>query len=371
MADELKQVMELVSGMRAEVEINGKEAGEVKAKLAKMEADLAVAMRKQDELDAKANRPSMDAKAVKAAEYDKQKNEFNDILQRKGNYQISGNSTGGYTVPTLIFSEIVRLQRDFDPVRKLARVISTSSGSPLYVPRVTTNQTGGFTTETAARSLHDAAVFEQRPLTPFPVESYTQLSYALAEDSAFDIGSFIMEEAARTLAYHEGKAFIDGNGTTAPSGILSDAGVTGNYETAGNDVLTADALVKVPFKIRSVYHDGAVYLMKPSTMAAAVTLKEEATAGGYYFHPEPTGPYRYSFNGFPCYLSDSVPALGDKVNAVIFGNLYRGYLINDIAGSMHIVVDPYTAPGHVKYFVTKRVAGNVVDPAAFAVVVTS
>lgn len=363
------EFMQVVADIREAVKSRENDMAVVKEVAEKAAADLQKAWAKIDELESKANRPAVD---VKAAEYEKQSKEFDAFLRRK-DYQINGNTAGGYLVPPLMYNEIIRKERDFDPIRQLARVISISGGSPLYVPRITTNQTGGFTTETDSRTESTAAAIEQRPLTPFPLYTQVQATYALLEDAAFDVQGLILEESAKSLAYHEGAAFIGGNGTTAPSGILSDAGVTGNYETAGNDVLTADALVKLPFKVKQCYHNGAVYLMSPSTMAAAVALKDgtSGTIGAYYFHPEPTGPYKWTFNGYPCYLSDSVPDLGNVVYPVIFGNVRMGYTIADVANSLRIIIDPYSQKGVITYHIEKRVAGNVVDPDAFAVIVTS
>ena len=367
MAEELKQVMDIVSEIRQTAEAGNKTSAELKAIFEKSGADLA---KRMDELEAKANRPAIEQKDVKAAEWEKQSKAFDAFLRQK-DYQISGNTNGGYTVPSLMYDEIIRKEREYDPIRQLARVVSISNGSPLYIPRITTNQTGGFTTETSSRTESTAAVFEQRPITPHPVYTQVQATYALLEDSAFDIQGMILEESAKSLAFYEGEKFVLGDGNGAPYGIMADAGVLANYETAGNDVLTADALVKVPFKVKSMYHNGAVYMMSPSTMAAAVTLKEEATAGGYYFHPEPTGPYRYTFNGYPCVLSDTIADLANTAYVVMFGNVKVGYTIADVAGSMRIIVDPYSTKGVITYHIEKRVGGNVVDPDAFAVIVTS
>lgn len=368
MADELKEFMGVVTEIRAEVEKGNKESGESKAALAKMEADLAKFAKQLDEIESKAGRPAEESKALA---FEAEKKAFDQVLRRKGNYQISGNTTGGYMVPTLMANEFIRLIRDNDPVRQYARTISISGGSPLVVPRVTTNQTGGFTTETTSRSASSAAVMEQRTITPHPVYTQVLATYALIEDAAFPIVDLIMEQSAEALAYYEGYNFLNGNGSGVPYGIMNDTDVKANYITAGNDVLTADALVQLPTKIRASYQTGAIYMMKPATLAAALVLKEGSTTGGYYFHADPTADYKMKFNGWPVVLADSMPAIGDKTYPVVFGNFQRGYWIVDVANSMHIIVDPYTTKGYMTYHIEKRVGGNVVDPAAFAVIVTS
>lgn len=380
MADELnKEINGLIGELRAKADERDKEikklseaTAETKQTLGKMQDDLTEKFQKQlDEMEAKLNRPIVGD--TKAADYDREKKSFADFLRRKGDYQISGNTTGGYTVPALMADEIIRKQRDYDPVRSLARNITISNGSPLNIPRITTVQTGGFTTETASRSISSAAVMEQRPITPHPLYTQVKVTYALLEDSAFDIAALISDEAARALAYYEGVSFVSGDGNGQPYGVLSDAGVLANAETAGNDVLTSDAIVKVPFKIKPYYQNGAVYMMSPSTMAATVALKNgtSGTIGEYYFHPAPNEAYKWTLNGFPVYLSDTIDDIGDQKTVAVFGNFQKGYWIADVAGSMRIIVDPYTVKGYMLYHFEKRVGANVVDPDAFAVIKTS
>ena len=229
----------------AEIKKLGAQTGETKQAMDRMADDLIKASREIDELQNKVNRPEQPMSWKDNPEM----KEFSNFLRKgydsKGNYQITSNTTGGYTVPSLMADRIIGLMRSYDPVRQLARVIQVSNGSPLLIPRVTTNQTGGFIAETSTRTASSAAVFEQRSLTPHAIYTNVAITNALLEDSAFDMEQWIIEECAKTLAYYEGVGFISGNGTASPYGILNDATVLANYETAGNDVLTADSFTKL------------------------------------------------------------------------------------------------------------------------------
>lgn len=369
------ELMDVVTALReenerkdAEIKSLGTQTAETKQKMDRMADDLVKASKEIDELSSKIARPAepmnwKDAPEVK---------EFGKYL-RKGNYQITSNTTGGYTVPSLMADRIIGLQRSYDPIRQLARVITVSNGSPLLIPHITTNQTGGFIAETGTRTASSAAIMEQRSITPHAIYTNVSITNALLEDSAFDMEQFIIDECAKTLAYYEGAAFVHGDGSNQPYGICDDATILALYETAGNDVLTADSIVKLPFKLATKYlqnGNSLAYLMHRSTMAAAVVLKEESTTGGYYFHPEPTGPYKYTINGYPCYLSDSMTELGSVVYPAVFGD-FSQYWVADVAGSMNLIRDPYTTKGYVIFHMEKRVGGNVADPNAFAVLKTT
>jgi len=179
------EFMQVVSDIREAVAARDGEVAASKAVAEKAAEDLKKAWQKIDEIEAKANRPS--AILSKDEEFKSKWAGFNTQLKdmglaalgRKANYQITSNSTGGYTVPTLMADEIIRKQRDYDPVRALARNVTISNGSPLVVPRITTIQTGGFTAETSSRTAGSAAVFEQLIITPHPVYAEFLATYAV------------------------------------------------------------------------------------------------------------------------------------------------------------------------------------------------
>jgi len=379
MADELnKELNALIGELRAKADEKDKEikklgdaSGETKQELERMKSEFVTLSKQLDELEAKAKAPGLSME-TKAEQLTKAKSDLADIL-RKGNYQITGNTSGGYTVPAILSEDLILKMRPYDPMRSLSTVVSISGGSPYYIPRVTTAQTGGWRTETTAASASTPGVFEQRSITPHSVYTQVTVTRALVEDSKYDIVAHIMNESAEAIAYMEGKEFVSGDGNGVPTGVMSDATVLANYETAGDDALTADALVKVPLKLPTRYLMGGnlAYLVNRKTMAAVLTLKTASTSGDFYFHAEPNQAYKWTLNGYPVYLSDSMPDIGNATCPVLFGNFSKGYRIIDVADSMFIVRNEITSPGFITFHVEKRTGGRVANPDCFAVVKTS
>src|SRR3954454_586630 len=64
---------------------------------------------------------------------------------------VSDDARGGYLVPPMVASQIIRVLREFSPVRQLARVVQTS-GDKLDYPTVTSGPTAYWTGEVETRT---------------------------------------------------------------------------------------------------------------------------------------------------------------------------------------------------------------------------
>jgi HK97 family phage major capsid protein len=62
--------------------------------------------------------------------------------------------------------------------------------------------------------------------------------------------------------------------------------------------------------------------------------------------------------GYPVFTTDAMPTFAADANIIAFGNWNAGYLLADRVG-MRILQDPFTAIGHISYYVRKRVGGTV------------
>lgn len=112
------------------------------------------------------------------------------------------------------------------------------------------------------------------------------------DDLFFDVEGWLAEEIATEFAQEENAAFLHGNGTNKPKGLLTyttaataDAsrtfgqiehiptGVADNWPAADGD--TADLLIDVVHKLRPRYRRGARWLMKSTTLS---TIRKLSTS---------------------------------------------------------------------------------------------
>ncbi len=64
--------------------------------------------------------------------------------------------------------------------------------------------------------------------------------------------------------------------------------------------------------------------------------------------------------GYPVYTCDAMPSLALNQYPVLFGDFRRGYLLVD-RGGMRVLPNPYSVPGKVSFYCSRRVGGCVLN----------
>jgi len=64
--------------------------------------------------------------------------------------------------------------------------------------------------------------------------------------------------------------------------------------------------------------------------------------------------------GFPVFFAEDMPAIAANSHSLAFGDFTEGYMIVDRLG-LRVLRDPYTDKPNVKFYLTKRVGGDVVN----------
>lgn len=184
------------------------------------------------------------------------------------------DSQGGFTVPTPLASEILRIMENVGVVRKLSRVWPMTSKS-LEIPKKATK--ANVTWEGEAQEGTDGspklAMIElqakrARGLVPFSEE--------LLADSSADLVQFVTALIGEALAEAEDFQGLRGVGTPF-TGILNEVGVVNNAADAGNTTvatLTLPDWRKAITPIPSAELNGSVWVMHPTVWEAVQTIQE-------------------------------------------------------------------------------------------------
>ena len=130
-------------------------------------------------------------------------------------------ATAGNYAPAEYVEELIKIIEDISPVRSVARVRQTSN-KEIEVPSKTANFAANWTAETGTRSETTGYTTSLNTIPTHELYALVDISTALLEDSVFDLDAEMNLEFAEQFAKAEGTAFISGNGTNKPTGIVND-----------------------------------------------------------------------------------------------------------------------------------------------------
>jgi HK97 family phage major capsid protein len=340
-----------------------------------------------DDLALKSARPHLGSPTHRSAGNHQHKVAF-DAYVRKGEdagmrafeskaLSVGSGTDGGHLVPVEIERAVNRAVRDVSPIRAIAGIRQVSA-SVYRKPFAITGAEAGWVAETAARPETDSPTLSALSEMQFPtMELYAMpaATSALLDDSAVDIEQWIAEEVRDSFAGQEGTAFISGNGTTQPKGLLTytkvanaswswgnigfiTTGVNGAFATASTTVNPADKLIDLVYAVKAGYRGNGTFVFNRATQAVIRKMKD--AEGDYVWQPATKAGEPSMLMGYPVAESEDMPAIATDSYSVAFGDFRRGYLVVDRVG-IRILRDPYSAKPYVLFYTTKRVGGGVQD----------
>ena len=287
-------------------------------------------------------------------------------LQFKASASTLDDTAGGFTVPEEIDMAIDRVAMTVSAMRRICTVrrISTSEYKKLVSQGGTSS---GWVAEKESRSETDTPTLAQIAINTKELYAMPYATQELLDDSALDIAAWLADEVSIEFQEEEGAAFITGSGVGDPKGIASYTfaanasyvwGKVG-YIAGGHATLlnSADKLIDLQHALKSVYRNGAAWLMADSTLGKIRQLKDGE--GNYLWRPGLAEGAPDTLLGKPVEIDDNVDAIGANKYPVFFANFKRAYMIVDRIG-VRVLRDPYSAKPYVAFYTTKRVGGGIV-----------
>ena len=270
--------------------------------------------------------------------------------------QVGTDSEGGYLVPDEYERTLVQGLEEENVLRSLCTVIQTSSGDR-KIPLVASHGTASWVDEEATIPDSDD-VFGQISIGAHKVATMIKVSDELLQDSVFNIESYIAAEFARRIGAAEEEAFITGNGTGKPTGLLHATNGAGIGVTTNGNTPTADEIFDLIHSIKSVYRKKAVFLLNDSTLKALRKLKDGQ--GQYLWQPGLKEGQPDTLLNYRLVTSPFMPEIDSGNKAILFGD-FKSYWIADRQGrSFQRLNELYAATGQVGFRATQRVDGRLV-----------
>lgn len=366
----------------AEIEEKGKADPLLEEKLSKIEADLdrfesvnqklVQQQKAAEQFDEKLNsieamlkRPSaeVDVKSIDAKmgawdTFMRKGKEGMDEMQLKA-LTVGTDATAGNLAPAEYVEELIKIITEISPVRSVARIRQTSN-KEIEVPSKTATFAAAWTAETGTRSETTGYTTSLNTIPTHELYALVDISSALLEDSVFDLEAEMNTEFAEQFAKAEGAAFISGDGTNKPTGIVNGSTVA-STAAANAASLTTDDLMDLVHGLKSEYARSAAFMFNRATLGEIRKLKD--TAGQYIFQTGFSGQSGLpnTILGHAYVEAPDVADIGASAKSVIFGDYRRGYMIVDRV-ALSVLRDPYSqaSTGNVRYIARRRVGGEVV-----------
>ncbi len=292
---------------------------------------------------------------------------------RKGDVQAAmtkgSDADGGYLAPVEWDRTITGKLKLISPIRANARVItiSTAGFKKLFTDRAVGS---GWVGETAARPETSTP---QIGTLDFPLgEIYANpaISQQLLDDSAIDLEQWLADEVQTEFSRQEGIAFLSGNGTNKPHGILTY--VTGAASAARHPwgaipvvnsgaaaALTSDGFIDLFYSLPSEFRANAKLYTSRGAQSAMRKLKDGQ--GNYLWQPSFAAGQPATLAGESIVDIPDMPAVAANAIAALYGDMDATYLVVDRIG-IRVLRDPFTNKPFVHFYTTKRVGGGVYNP---------
>lgn len=292
-------------------------------------------------------------------------------------------TTGGYWMPITRSNRIIEVVLLTDPLRSVASSVTLTNGDQLQMLGEHGTMPCGWTTEQGARAATANMTLEEKNINTHPMYAMPVMTQKMARLAAFDVEGWMQQKVSKYYAYLEGLAFVQGDATGQPEGIVPAARRTGTavgqtHTGAAAAITDFDVLIDLQESLPEQYQSSAVWLMNRSTKA--YIRKFQDGMGNYML--EPNVQVQYGVNatpqardmllGKPIVYVPSMQSVGAAVGAIdripiIYGDIGQAYTIVDNPG-IYSIRDEITTKGAVSLF-TERigVGGGVVDEAAYVV----
>jgi len=287
-------------------------------------------------------------------------------------------SQGGFSVQSLVASQLIDLLKAYGWMRAVASQITTEKGNPLSYPTSDgTSEVGEWIAQNVTATAADPT-FGTVAVNVFKASSkIVAVPYELLQDSQVDIQAMILKRLADRIGRVANVGYTTGGGTTDPNGLITAASVGKTGTTGQTLTIIYDDLVDLIDSLDAAYLDtpttpqdmpsAAPGFMMSQTMRRVVR-KIKDTAGRPLWTPsydagiggKATTPDMLL--GYPVYINNDLAVPAANAKSLAFGNLHK-YLIRDAMDVTMFRFDDsaYAKLGQVGFLAWARTGGNLLD----------
>jgi HK97 family phage major capsid protein len=280
--------------------------------------------------------------------------------------EVGTDANGGYLVPEEYDRRLIDGLDEENIMRTLGTRITTSGEHKINIAG--TKPAAAWIEEGGALTFGDAT-FAQITLDAHKLHVAVKVTEELLYDNAYNLEGYILDQFIKALGNAEEDAFINGDGTGKPLGILAPTGTLTaagggqiGVTTASATAIVSDEVINLVYKLKRPYRKNAAFLANDQTLAHLRKLKD--TTGQYLWQPSYQAGEPDRLLGYPIHTSAFFPTVTAGTPALAFGD-FSYYNIGDRGTrSFAELKELYAGNGMVGFVAKERVDGKLVLPEA-------
>jgi len=295
------------------------------------------------------------AEEYKVAFWGAMRNRVNPAVQNA--LRIGEDTEGGYLVPDEYERQLIQALEEVNVMRKLCHVISTSFGDR-KIPVVASHGKASWMDEAGPFEEEDDK-FDQVSLSAYKLGTMLKISDELLHDAFFNLEGYVSTEFARRIGAAEEEAFLLGDGSSKPTGLLhttggAEVGVTAASPTA----ITMEEVIDLFFSLKAPYRKNATFVVNDATVKAIRKLKDGQ--GQYLWQPSITQGTPDTILNRPVVTSQYMPIAAAGEKTILFGDLSYYWIADRQGRTFKRLNELYAANGQVGFLAWQRLDAKLI-----------
>lgn len=265
---------------------------------------------------------------------------------------IGTDAKGGYLVPQTFADTIIEKQSERSPMRSVATVSTSMSTENLPVEG--DDVTASWVDEEGTYAESDPTI-GQVTLDAYKAGCIVKVTDEALQDTVPAIEGYVAMKFSKATTKAEEAAFVSGNGTGKPTGVLNTAetGVTAASATA----FTADEIIGLKYALDEDYEVNASWMMNRNTLKMVRLLKD---GNGDYIWSKGFNGEPDTLDGKPIIINKHMPDVAASAAPIAFGDFSYYHIKDRSMMTLKRLDEKYADTGHVGFRVDKRVDGKLV-----------
>lgn len=254
-------------------------------------------------------------------------NQFREGFKHALNYLREGSlPDGGFLLPEEFSDQLILKLSEENVMRQISKVITTLSTHQLNV--VASEPAASWVAEGEEIQLSKSQ-FGRVTLSAFKLAVGTKVTNELLQDSYYDIESALIDIFGRAISAAEEDAFINGNGTSEPEGILTALSAKASSfitSTQAANIVVEDIL-SLYYSLKRPYRKNAVFLAGDAAINNLRRLRDATS--NFLWQNSLTEGEPPTLLGAKIFTSPFMPAVESGQVPLLFGDFADYFVIGD------------------------------------------